>query len=482
MTTRIRAGLATTVLNLANVAIGLMVQALLAAELGISSLSDDFQLGWAIVTFGALIFFSMVSSYFVPRMHPIPSMPIPIGGVWIPIGLGALLTCIQLTWAAFVVHSRDLSEILLWSSPAAILASLAAIAQVIALLERRYIIASLGAVANGLGFLGFLLFVSHPLGAASLGQGLSLGYITQLLAVGLPLILGRILLTREVSIRLIPFLGVAGFTVVAKLQPVVERLVSISVYEGSATALGIGQRVAQGLLLVSAFGLTFTSIATVTKHVNADDSRQAGVAIAETLASTMLFCSVVIAFSTGLIRPAIILMFERGSFTADDTLYVTNVVYLQIPWVFASAVSGVLTSYLYVSRRYFRVIWASFIGILATVFVSVVLAPGTPQFAAVIASSCASVLSLAWLCYVVLRSDISPYLLQALSALKPMTNAVFWLLSCSIFATVFVRALSLQPQWLEAACCLGVATTISLWFAVRKDVREAVARVLTAHV
>lgn len=482
MTTRIRAGFVVTAMNLVNVAVGLLAQSLLASQLGISSLSDDFQLAWAIVTFGALIFFSMVTSYFVPRMHPTAAKPIPIGGIWIPIAFGFALMCIQIAWAILDTSRSGISQILLWSSPVAVIASLAALSQVFALLERRFILASVGAVANGLGLLAFLLVVPRPLSGASLGQALAIGYVCQLSAVGLPLLFGRIRISRDVSIRLIPFLGVAGFTLIAKFQPVVERIVAISVYSGSTTALGLGQKVAQGLLLLSSFGLAFTSIAIVSEHINANNVRRAGSAIAETLATTLLFCSIVTAYSIGLIRPVVELIFEHGSFTAGDTTYVTEVVYMQIPWVMASAVSGVLTNYLYVARKYARVIWASLIGIFATIIISGVIAPFAPQFAVVIASSCASVLSLGWLGFVVWQSDISYELVQELTVLKPMIIAIVCLLASAVFSAVIVRFISFESQWIESACCLGGAALVSACLAMRKDVRVVVARALTAHV
>lgn len=400
--------------------VGFAFQAVIAAALGVGSLSDDFQLAWAIVTFGTVTILTMVANLLVPRLHLGTTDRVAAGDAWLVPVAGLAFSLAQAGIGIALWRSPDLSLMLLTSAPASFLAGLAAVPQAVAYVQKRFVLAAVGPVANGVGLLSWCFLWRDDLGPAQLGIGLSVGYFVQAVVVSVPLLWNRPEFVRVRSMSTRAFIGVTAFTLLSKFQPVVERLLSVAIAEGAATALGFGQKVAQGLLLVASFGLALTATATLTHHLRSKDYQRLAHVLSRTLAGTVLLAGVTVAFALPLSYPVTAILFERGNFTSEDTAYVANVIVLQLPWVFAGAVSGVFTSYLYVERSYVRVIGASLIGIISTLGVTLALAQAVPAYAVALASSLASVFTLLWLANLVRTSPVASHLANEIKQMRLM--------------------------------------------------------------
>jgi peptidoglycan biosynthesis protein MviN/MurJ (putative lipid II flippase) len=399
-----KAGLITTGLTLVNVILGFAFQSIVAARLGLSQTSDEFQLAWSIVTFGTVIFFTLVPILLVPRLEDPITRAISLGDLPKFVALGLVLAAAQVGYAA--TCAPDLGEILRWSAASHVFAALTAIPQATAYVRKRFIAAGIGPAVNGAALLGSFLWLGQGHNPAGLGAALSLGYCFQFLIVCLFSMRrgGPYAPTSQVPITL--FLFLLAFTLLSKFQPLLERILSLTGPTGATATLGFGQKIAQGLLLFAAFGLALTANATLARRVKAGQLDTAAELLAKTVVSTMLFSTVVVLVMLPLQRVVIDVLFVRGEFGVADAQAVSDVLLCQIPWVLACALTGSLTSYLYIERNYVRVAAAALIGLAVTYIASVLLQPFMPTIAVPIASSAGASVTLVWVTFLVARSPI----------------------------------------------------------------------------
>ncbi|QWF21711.1 hypothetical protein KM427_22750 [Nocardioides sp. LMS-CY] len=430
-TSAARAGGITTIIGIVNAGVGLVFQAVLAAQLGLGSRADDFQLCWTIVTFLTVTIFSMVPSVLVPRMHRGADRDYALG-TWIyPAGLGGVLSVVQCV-VAFGVGQGELRTMLLAASPAALLAGLTATPQAVAYLDRRFVVAAVGPVANGVGLVAFVALARNELTAVALGGALTVGYLVQFVATVIPVARRRPRGLRSRGIGPGAFTGLALYTAVAKFQPVLERGLAVSVAPGATAALGLGQKIAQGLLMLAAFGLALTSTPKLAQLAVERSHDRAARVFAASLAGTLLLTSTTLAFALPLAEPMTKLLYERGAFDGGDTVKVAAVVIAQLPWVAACALAGVATTYLYVERMYFRVMVSAGLGLAATAAGSFAIKPFAPDLAVAIGSSLGAVLSCAWSFFLVSRSELRPHLRAALTEYRGVLTSAVLLLATSV--------------------------------------------------
>jgi len=406
-----RAGASTTLIAFLSAGIGFVFQAVIAARLGVDAFADAFQLTWAIVTFGTVTLFSLVLSLLVPRVQVDEGGVVSLGDAALPASLGLALSLIQV-FVGLALGPTPLGIMLLWASPCSLLAGLTAMPQAVAYIQHRFALAAMGAVGNGLGLLIATLLLPSP-SAMSLGLALTIGYVVQLATATVPFLWERPTFVSARSIPWLTFLGVSAYTLLAKFQPLMERLLTTSLVVGATAVLGFGQKTAQGILLVASFGLALTATAALSRHVNTKDFRAAGAMMSRTLAATTWLSVATCAAAMPLAWPATVLLFYRGEFTFGDARDVSDSTLLLLPWVLAGAVTGVFTSYLYIQRSYVRVIGAAFVGIVVTLVTTVLVAASTPMFAVAIGSSAGAVASLIWAVLLVKRSPIATELMNA---------------------------------------------------------------------
>ncbi|CAH0153918.1 hypothetical protein SRABI91_00779 [Rhodococcoides fascians] len=385
------AGFVTTLLTLTNIVVGFAFQSLIASKLGLSGLADQFQLGWTIVTFGTTVFFALVPMVLVPRIHD-GSNILFLGDLRAFWALGMVATAAQAIYALTLTGS--LSTILLLSAPSHILAALTCGAQAVAYLQHRFALAAAGGVANGIGLFTWVAISGwNNTSALTLGTGIAIGYLAQFIAAALPVarVMWRSRWTNQIGLRAI--LALFAFTLITKFQPVLERILTTDLQTGATAALGFGQKIAQGLLLLCAFGLALTAVGTISKHLANNDHRAAARILERTIATTVIATSLVSAAFIPFSLLAVHVLFVRGEFTSEDALTVQNTILLQLPWVLACALTGAMTSYLYIERAYIRVGVASVIGLVVTVTTGLALSRNFPAEAVPIASSAGAVVT-----------------------------------------------------------------------------------------
>ena len=413
------AGGITTLVTIANIAVGFGFQALVAAQLGTSELADSFQLAWAFVTFGAVTFFSLVPTLLIPRIQSSDGKIIAIGDGW-TIGLiGLAFSAIQLLFGLFTWHSNSASEALVWSSPAHLLAALSSLPQAIAYIGHRFGLAAAGGFFNGVGLLVcFIVLSQHDLSPGDLGLCLTVGYLVQATATVAPLTLNSPVMVATRTIPVVAISGFVCFTLITKLQPLLERILTTDGSEGATAALGFGQKIAQGLLLVGAFGLSVNAAASLSRLVQSQNYAAA----ARTLVRTTVLTAVITSAAIGAFLPASAvltrLLLVRGSFTDEDAVLVWDIAMCQVPWVIACALTGPLTSYLYVARQYRRVLVVAAAGLVVTWLTAKNLTALAADLRVPVASSLGSLACLA-VVVVLLRTDkIFPEVQRALRSYR----------------------------------------------------------------
>ncbi len=198
--------------------------------------------------------------------------------------------------------------------------------------------------------------------------------------------------------------------------------------------------------------------------------------MSRTLAATTWLSAAACSAALALAWPATLVLFYRGEFTLDDARNVTDSIVLLLPWVFAGAVTGVFTSYLYIQRSYVRVIGAAAIGIAVTLIFTALAAQVTPVFAVVVGSSAGAVASMAWAAVLVLRSPIAPQLRAAsrayipiyLSAVLQVVLGLFTYVVCRIvFGPTHVATVLIPLSTIAALVVLSV-----MWRPFRARARE----------
>ncbi|WP_262346233.1 lipid II flippase MurJ [Microbacterium testaceum] len=419
--------------------LGFVFQGVIAASLGITAESDAFQLAWTIVTFGTVTIFTMVTNFMVPRMHTDTAGEVAFADWWKMPSFGLLLSLAQVCIAIAVGLESDTGVILLASSPSSLLAGFGAIPRAVAYIQGRIALASLGPVINGLVMMTLGLMWGGDLSPLRLGLILTFAYLAQAALVAVPLLGSLPRLAPSASSSLIAFVGVSSFTLLSKFQPVVERLLSVAVAEGAATALGFGQRLAQGILLVASFGLALTATAALTRHLRANDLDKLSVTLGRTIGGSVLLGSLTVGLALPLALPVTTLLLERGAFSREDTRYVVTVLVLLLPWVLGSSMTGVLTQYLYVERSYKRVAIASVVGIASTITFTCVFAFITPEFAVAIGSSVASWATFLYVAHLVRLSPVFPMLRKQLAVIYTLALVGLTIMLTAVVTYVATR-------------------------------------------
>lgn len=403
--TSAKAGSISTLIAVINMLVGFVFQAVIAANLGLTETSDSFQLAWSFVTFGAVTIYTLVITFLIPKMQ-LPStndLSISIGAF--PIALGLILSIAQIVVAS-TLTSGAVSTILYWSSPSILLAGLTATPQAIAYIQKRFVVASIGPIANGIGLLIIVFVWLNNLNPVVLGIAITTGYLTQLIVVSVPLIWKRPVLVWKKTTSIWLVLGITGFTLLSKSQPLIERVLSAETVDGATSALGYGQKVAQGLITVASFGLALTSMASLSSHISSNRIKEASHVFSRVLGATFLVTSVVVAFALPLSWVGSTVLYSRGSFSSSDAEYVADIISIQLLWVFSGSIAGVLTGYLYAKGDYWRVVGVAIIGIVGTVVSTLFLNQLSPMFAVAIGSSVGAILSLIWATVLVMKSEI----------------------------------------------------------------------------
>lgn len=417
------AGAISTLMAVLNIVVGLAFQSLLAAELGLGPMADAFQLVWGIVTFEALCFASIVITTLVPRLQPDFGGRLGAGdAVWLG-GLGALVS--GLHFAAALQLDGAVREIMLWASPAAVLAALSAVPQALAYTTRRFAVAALGPIANGLGVLVVALMTRGNFHAQSLGIAITVGYVAQLAVLVASLVMTRHQLSMATSVTLKTAVGSLGFTVVTKFQPVMERLLTVLLPTGATATLGFSQKIAQGLLLLSAFGISTATLPRMSELERAGRHREAAHAVARAFTLTLVCTSVIIGLAAPAVELAVAVLLERGAFSSEDSDAVVKAVVMQFGWVVGCALTGVLTAFLYAARRLARVLASSIAGLAVTCGTAFMFARIDPNLAVPIASSLGSLTVLMGACWATRATETGRFLATEFRHLTP-------LLTCAI--------------------------------------------------
>ena len=259
-----------------------------------------------------------------------------------------------------------------------------------------------------------------------MGLALTIGYVFQFSVVTFLSMRksGPYSTRSEIPVRL--FLFLLAFTLLSKFQPLLERILSVTGPVGATATLGFGQKIAQGLLLFAAFGLALTANATLARRIRGGQLDGAAELLAKTIVTTVLFSSAVVMMILPVQRLLIEILFVRGQFSSSDAQAVSDVLVCQIPWVLACAVTGSLTSYLYIERSYARVAVAALVGLAVTFLASYLLQPVIPLTAVPIASSAGASMTLGWVFYLVVKSPVWPNLKVRLGSYLPLMTV-----SCS---------------------------------------------------
>lgn len=454
----LRAGSVTTILTVANIAVGFIFQALIASRLGLGPLADTFQLGWSVVTFGAVLFASMVPILLIPRMHN-GSETIHIGDLPLIVALGALLTSIQACIA--LPQSGDLADLLLFSSPCHVLAASAAGPQAIAYLRRRFVAAGAVGLWNGVGLLGATVILqTNGLTAAELGAALTAGYVAQLLGILIPVMTDRKDFDSRVLIGAKAVLGVATFTMLTKFQPLLERMIAGTVDEGATASLGFGQKIAQGLLILAGFGLSLTAAGSLSRSVASGDRREAARILARTLTATVLCTSVVIAAYIPFNRTIVEFVFYRGEMSIGSVDLIQTVVVAQYLWVIANALAVGLTSYLYAEHAYVGVALASILGLIVTFISANVIAVNESHIAVPIASGLGATATLIFAFLLTTRYQVANLLRQELMRYRSLLLPSLAVLSVSLASYEIAETLVQNSIWSALLATLINASAI----------------------
>jgi putative peptidoglycan lipid II flippase len=479
--TAVSAGAIGTSLSLLNVVVGFGFQAVLAATLGVGVLADVFQVAWTIVTFAAVVQFTMVTSLLIPRLQGVVDGVASVGRSRFPLFLGGVATLLQVA-AAFAIQDHDLKVLLLAASPAHLFVGATAVPQAVAYIDRRFWIAGIGPVANGLALLAVTVVGLDRLNAPILGLAVTLGYAAQWAATAFGT---RDLSSsghRGITLPYKVFLGVLGFTLVSKFQPVLERILSYQIASGSTATLGYGQKVAQGLVLFATFGFATASTASLARHRASLDAEAAGDLLARITLATLIFGSAVCALALPAAYPAVVVLFERGAFSAGDSYSVADVVIAQIPWVWSGALTGVLTSYLYIDRRYAQVLLASVGGLATTLGCGVALRSVFPDLAVAIASSAGSLVSMLFAILILARTRIWPVYSRLVAKRRTLIGSALAMLAGSSCILLVMRLLLREPAfWDYSVAAVVTAGLVAFILFVPSKTRRELREVINAE-
>lgn len=457
--TILAAGSITTLISVGNIGIGFAYQALIASLLGTSNLADSLQIAWAITTFGTVVHFSLVPTVILPRVEQ-RSGAIFVGNIRGLAVSGLAATTVQVLVAVFVVDNSQLGQILLWSAPSHFCAALTVLPQSVAYICKRFALAAVGPVVNGLTLLVIVYASSSSPTAPMFGIALASGYATQLLTSVIGVFPNRNRLRMATAVPGTVLLGLLAFTLLTKAQPVVERLLVDPQYQGAAASLGFGQKIAQGLLLLGAFGIAITSTASLARLITSDNRRDAARTFAISIVATTVATAITITAFMPLCGLVIQVLLVRGAFSEQDGVVVWHVVLLQLPWVLAGAVTGALNSYLYIVRRYWAIAVVAIVGILATVAAKLLLGSSPSDLVVPAASSIGAAASLVAAMHLIRKSDIWTDTYSQIRELSGPFNASICALAVSMAASVVITILRCSPQSALATVLSAIPVTI----------------------
>lgn len=472
----VSAGAIGTFMNLLNVVVGFCFQAALAAELGVDSLADTFQLGWTVVTFVAVVQFTMVTSLLVPQLQAVVTNVNTVGRSRLPFVLGVNASALQAA-AALLIAEGDLRVLLLAAAPAHVFVGATAVPQALAYISRRFWVAGAGPIANGMTLVAITVSALNHLTTTTLGIAVALGYAAQWAVTFLGTRDLMPATSRDVTVPARLFAGVLGFTLVSKFQPVLERIVSYQLATGTTAALGYGQKIAQGLVLFATFSFATASTAALARHTAAKASSKAADLLARVTLGTLVFGSFISAVALPAAYPAVVLLFQRGAFSSEDSRVVANVVIAQLPWVWAGALAGVLTAYLYIDRRYAQVLVASLTGLACTLVCGLALSSVLPQYAVAIASSAGMVASLLIDAAILRRTEVWREYCSLLLRRSRLGISAFGMVAVSATTYVVLIAINSEPSFVHCVVATAVSTlsaiAILLWSGdTRRQFRE----------
>ena len=469
------AGAVTTIFSLLNIVVGLVFQSVIAGLLGVGRTADSFQLMWAIVTFGSVIFASLVQVLLVPRIQD-PSTRLISCVEFIPLAiLGCVLSITQWSIALTMSTGSELRTMLLWSSPSHFLAAAAALPQAIAYLQKRWSLAAFVPVANGAGLLLVTVLFLGGEGSKSseLGVAVAVGYLAQLVCIAVPLLWNRPELMFKLRVPISSVIGLFGFSLLTKFQPVAERLLSSSFEPGSVALLGFGQKIAQGILLVAAFGLSITATGSLSRMLGSRDLKAAAGLFVRTVLTSSALTVVALGIYLPVNRIVVQTLFTHGAFTERDSDWVSAVVVCQYLWILASVLSGVFNSLLYVERAYVKVLVSASLGVAAVVSTTWFLDTSVAsQLVVPIASSLGALASMAFSFFLVRRSEIWPFVGPELKSFYPLLKFLF----ISTFVLAIVSSISALCLWFGFTGWLGQVLNVIPVLSIVIGVRSATVR------
>lgn len=429
---------------LLNIVVGFGFQSLIAARIGLSPLADSFQGTWAVVTFGATVQLTLVTSLLVPHLQTTSSGLPTLTRTRLPLLLGAFGAVCQASGALFAGGVSQ--ALLLASAPSHIFVAATAVPLARAYVNRRFVTAGAGAIANGVALLIVTALGDSVMGPWLLGSALSVGYMAQWAAtiVGLR---GVAPFAPGVGISFRLFAGVAAYTMFSKLQPVLERAISLSVAEGATSALGFGQKVASGLLLVGTFSLALTTTAALSRYVRAQEWERAGTLLSKTTVASFALTSAVVAVALPLAYPVVVILFQRGEFTRADSVVVTDIVIAQLPWVLAAVLTGVFTAFLYALGWYSKVLFGSAAGLIGMAASSLLLAGTLPMTAVAVGGSVGAISALLFIAVLVSRSPVGVTFGRALRERVSLVLKAVCLLVASVVVYASLAAVDADHQF-----------------------------------
>lgn len=356
-----------TIGSICNVLLGLAFQLLLAHQLGVSSVVDDYTLGTMIPTLVATIMIGSTPSVLVPAftraLGSREDSRVPVRLVSAPslaaLGVTGLVIVGSLTLAPAVSPSlpedriAGLTAFLVLSALAIPFAWLAAVSQSILILNERFLIVGLAGAVNGLGLLVVATVVLlGGLASPGLGWAFIAGYVVQAIAQGVAASRHATWERVPSSRAVLSSLGfLLGSALVYKSQPIIERTLA-AYFAGGPASLAYSSKITQALLMASSLGIALVSLPALSRHVSNDDYPRAKlVATRLSLAIAAISAPLV---TTALLAPdaVVSILYERGAFGPDDVSLVALVLAASAAGVFFSAVTGPVVNLLYAADRY----------------------------------------------------------------------------------------------------------------------------------
>jgi putative peptidoglycan lipid II flippase len=371
----------------ANIALGIGFQLLLARGLGLSYLADIYSLGTMVPTLVATVLIGSAPSVLVPAIvresHGAERMHLRmLGGPTSLVAIVfALALALSLAAAPFLGRSlppENLSEFkifLLVSTLTIPLSWVVAVSQSALIAVGNFLAVGFSGAVNGLGLIIATVSVfavnARPPGV-HLAWAFVVGYVAQALvqfSLAFRYINWHVTGASEKLFGSIAVL--LGSAMMYKSQPLIER--ALATYEpGGPAAFNYSAKISQAILVGSTMGLSLISLPSLSKSIAQGDHKVGWRAAQNTTTLIATFSAPLVA--TGIVAaPQIVaLLFLGGQFTAGDVATVSAVLSVALVGVFFSSISGPTVNVLYAHRKY------GFVGIVS---VSTTLLGGALSFA-----------------------------------------------------------------------------------------------------